>query len=178
MNPTTDQPTHDLAIRLGEQLRRLNHSVATVESCTGGGVARMITAVAGSSQWFERGFVTYSNDAKMEMVGVARELLERHGAVSVEVAAAMAEGGLRFSEADYCIAVTGVAGPGGGSAEKPVGTVCFAWAGLDLDGETRADQTHFPGDRGEIRAHSVAHALSGLLDLLGERANADDMHGE
>ncbi len=178
MNPTTDQPTNDLAVRLGEQLRRLNHSVATVESCTGGGIARMITTVAGSSRWFERGFVTYSNDAKVEMVGVARELLERHGAVSVEVAAAMAEGGLRFSEADYCIAVTGVAGPDGGSAEKPVGTVCFAWAGLDLDGETRADQTHFYGDRFEIRAQCVLYALHGLLGLLGERANADDMHGE
>ena len=151
-------------VNLGELLIRMNRSVATVESCTGGGVARAITELAGSSQWFERGFVTYSNDAKVEMVGVECALIESHGAVSREVAAAMAEGGIRFSEADYCIAVTGVAGPQGGTADKPVGTVCFAWAGLDW--ETRCELTHFDGNRHDIREQSVAHALSGLLDFL------------
>lgn len=153
-----------VAANLGERLTAISRSVSTVESCTGGGVAQMITSVAGSSRWFERGFVTYSNDAKVEMVGVERALIESHGAVSVEVAAAMAEGGIRFSEADYCIALTGVAGPQGGSAAKPVGTVCFAWASLDQ--ETRTALVRFDGDRHAVRAQSVAHALGGLLDLL------------
>ncbi len=158
------EDTMQHAVNLGELLIRMNRSVATVESCTGGGVACAITSIAGSSQWFERGFVTYSNDAKVEMVGVEHALIESYGAVSREVAAAMAEGGIRFSEADHCIAVTGVAGPQGGSADKPVGTVCFAWAGLDW--ETRFELVHFDGNRHNIREQSVAHALSGLLDLL------------
>lgn len=138
--------------------------VATVESCTGGGIAQAITAIAGSSQWFERGFVTYSNAAKMEMVGVPRAILHNHGAVSVETAVAMAEGGLRFSNAEYCIAVTGIAGPTGGSAEKPVGTVCFAWA--DRRPATTSQQARFAGTRQAIQQQSIIHALSGLLDWL------------
>ncbi len=163
-------PNHlaDLAVGLGERLSDLGRSVATVESCTGGGVARVITDIPGSSGWFERGFVTYSNDAKVEMVGVERALIESCGAVSAEVAAAMAEGGIRFSEADYCVAVTGVAGPDGGTADKPVGTVCFAWAGLDRD--TRCERVRFDGGRRAVREQSVARALVGLLDLLGARA--------
>lgn len=167
----SNHPATDTAIKhaadLGELLTNMSRNVATVESCTGGGVARMITSVAGSSRWFERGFVTYSNDAKVEMVGVERTLIESHGAVSLEVAAAMAEGGIRFSEADYCSAVTGVAGPEGGTAAKPVGTVCFAWAGLDR--ETRCALVRFDGDRHAVRAQSVARALGGLLDLLRAR---------
>ena len=159
-----DQILNNLAVDLGARLLDMARSVATVESCTGGGVAQLITSVPGSSQWFERGFVTYGNDAKVEMVGVARELLESHGAVSVEVAAAMAEGGIRFSEADDCVAVTGVAGPDGGTDAKPVGTVCFAWAGLDR--ETRCERAHFDGNRHDIREQSVARALAGLLELL------------
>ena len=154
----------ELATDLGAQLRGMKHRVATVESCTGGGIAHIITSIPGSSQWFERGFVTYCNDAKVEMVGVARELLESRGAVSVEVAAAMAEGGIRFSAADCCVAVTGVAGPDGGSAAKPVGTVCFAWAGLGR--QTRTECVHFDGDRGAVREKSTAHILGGLLDWL------------
>ena len=161
---TLTEKARQHVVDLGEKLVRINRSVATVESCTGGGIACAITDLAGSSQWFERGFVTYHNDAKVEMVGVERALIESHGAVSVEVAAAMAEGGIRFSEADYCIAVTGVAGPQGGSADKPVGTVCFAWAGLDR--ETRVELLHFTGNRHAIREQSVVHALGGLLDLL------------
>ena len=165
---STDDSTNHSAAALGELLTGMNRSVATVESCTGGGLARMITAIPGSSRWFERGFVTYSNDAKVEMVGVDRELIESCGAVSEEVAIAMAEGGIRFSEADYCIAITGVAGPDGGTAATPVGTVCFAWAGLDR--ETLSGRAHFDGDRHGIREQSVAHALTGLLKLLRTRA--------
>ncbi len=159
-----------LAAELGAQLARLGRRVATVESCTAGGVAWLLTAVAGSSQWFERGFVTYSNAAKMDMVGVARHILDAHGAVSVETAAAMAQGGLRAAAADYCIAVTGVAGPDGGSAQKPVGTVCFAWA--DRRGDSVAERAHFDGDRHAIRAMSAAYALQGLVDLVRNRDSA------
>lgn len=158
---------HNLAVDLGEQLVRTDQRIATVESCTGGGIAHLVTSVAGSSGWFERGFITYSNDAKAEMVGVDRELIENHGAVSTEVAVAMAEGGIRFSAADYCIAVTGLAGPDGGSTDKPVGTVCFAWAERKHD--TIATREHFSGDRTVIRRLSVAHALQGLLDLIRRR---------
>ena len=171
MNAVTmnmSNPTTRLAADLGGKLKAMKRSVATVESCTGGGIARMITAVPGSSQWFERGFVTYSNAAKVEMVGVERELIESHGAVSLEVAVAMAEGGIRFSHADYCIAVTGVAGPEGGTEQKPVGTVCFAWAGTEQ--KPVSEQNHFDGDRHAIREQSVAHALTRLLALLDARA--------
>ena len=161
---TLTEKARQHVVDLGEKLVRINRSVATVESCTGGGIACAITDLAGSSQWFERGFVTYHNDAKVEMVGVERALIESHGAVSVEVAAAMAEGGIRFSEADYCIAVTGLAGPHGGSADKPVGTVCFAWAARDR--ETRVGLMHFAGNRYAIREQSVVHALGGLLGFL------------
>lgn len=153
-----------LATELGERLLHLKQRVATVESCTGGGIAQQLTAIAGSSSWFERGFVTYSNDAKIEMLGVQPALLQNHGAVSVETARAMAEGGLRYSRADCCIAVTGVAGPDGGSAEKPVGTVCFAWAARARN--SVATQVHFVGDRHAVRQQSLARALAGLLDLL------------
>ena len=154
----------DLATDLGAQLSELNRNVATVESCTGGGVAQAITSVAGSSQWFDRGYVTYSNHAKSQMIGVPPDLIENCGAVSVEVAAAMAECGLHCSEANYCVAVTGVAGPGGGSAAKPVGTVCFAWAGGGR--ETRSERVRFDGDRHQVREQSIARAIGGLLELL------------
>lgn len=161
---SADTSSNELAIQLGEQLKSLNHRIATVESCTGGGIAQSITSIAGSSEWFEYGFVTYSNTAKTELVGVPQALLQNHGAVSVEVATAMAEGGLRGSHANYCIAVTGIAGPDGGSAEKPVGTVCFAWASQHWN--PVAEQVHFTGDRDSIRQQSVSYALSNLLDLL------------
>jgi nicotinamide-nucleotide amidase len=150
-----------LAAEVGDRLRERGERLATAESCTGGWVAQCATAIAGSSDWFERGFVTYSNEAKTEMLGVAPDTLARHGAVSPATALEMAAGALRHSHAQWALAITGIAGPSGGSAEKPVGTVCFAWAGPDglADGETR----HFPGDRASVRCAAAEHALRGLL---------------
>ncbi len=137
--------------------------IATAESCTGGLISAAITAVAGSSDWFECGFVTYSNEAKRREVGVPASALERFGAVSPEVAQAMAEGARRVSGADWAVAVTGIAGPTGGSPEKPVGTVCFAWSGA---AGTEASRIFIRGDRAAIRRESVRVALQGLLDRL------------
>ena len=154
-------PLEALAAEVGARLRERGERLATAESCTGGWVAQCATAIAGSSDWFERGFVTYSNEAKTEMLGVAPDTLARHGAVSPAVALEMAAGALRNSHAQWALAITGIAGPSGGSAAKPVGTVCFAWAGPDdfSDCETR----HFPGDRATVRRAAVEHALRGLL---------------
>lgn len=138
--------------------------LVTAESCTGGWVAQCLTAIAGSSEWFDRGFVTYSNEAKQEMLGVPADTLVAHGAVSQPVAVAMAEGALRHSHADWAVAITGIAGPSGGSVQKPVGTVCFAWA--CRDGRVAAGTSHFAGNREEVRARSVAHALAGLLEQI------------
>jgi nicotinamide-nucleotide amidase len=138
--------------------------LATAESCTGGLIAAALTAIAGSSDVVDRGFVTYSNEAKNEAIGVPMELIASHGAVSQPVAAAMAEGALARSQAAIAIAVTGVAGPGGGSAEKPVGLV---WFGLARTGSTAVtDHRIFPGDRTDIRAATVAHALKMIRDAL------------
>ena len=139
-------------------------SVAVAESCTGGGIARAMTDLPGSSRWFDRGFVTYSNEAKREMLGVTAGILARHGAVSEETAAEMARGALDRSHAGYSVAVTGIAGPGGGSDEKPVGTVCFAWS--RRGGETLTARAVFPGDRAAVREQSVLMALQGLVDLV------------
>ena len=147
------------ALLLGEQQR-----LVTAESCTGGWVAQCLTAIAGSSEWFDRGFVTYSNEAKLEMLGVPPDTLAEHGAVSQPVAAAMAEGALRHSRADWAVAITGIAGPTGGSVEKPVGTVCFAW--VCRDGRVAAETCHFAGNRETVRAQSVAYALAVLLERL------------
>ena len=148
--------------------------LATAESCTGGMIAARCTDMAGSSQWFERGFVSYSNDAKQDMLGVPAALLSQHGAVSEPVAQAMALGALRHSRAQVSVAVTGVAGPTGGSKEKPVGTVWFAWAtpsdaGPTLGAETawvKTEVMHFAGDRAAVREATVQHALRTLLQLL------------
>jgi nicotinamide-nucleotide amidase len=138
--------------------------LVTAESCTGGWVAQAITSVAGSSEWFERGFVTYSDDSKQELLGVRNETLARHGAVSEETAREMAQGALARSKGTVALAVTGVAGPGGGSATKPVGMVCFAWAGKHtVQSETR----RFSGDRESVRKQSVIRALEGVLEELG-----------
>jgi len=153
-----------LATALGQALLGRGLSVATAESCTGGLIAGAITAVAGSSGWFDRGFITYSNDAKIGMLGVRAETLAAHGAVSEAVAAEMAAGALAHSRADLAIAVTGIAGPDGGTPAKPVGTVCFAWA---RRGRALAAATHrLPGDRAAVRAATVRVALQGLLDRL------------
>jgi len=141
--------------------------LATAESCTGGLIAGACTDLAGSSAWFDRGFVTYSNAAKTDMLGVPAALIATHGAVSEPVARAMAEGALAHSAARVSIAVTGVAGPSGGSAEKPVGTVWFGWC---VHGRTHSERRHFDGDRAAVRAQTVAHALQQLLRLWGNAA--------
>lgn len=153
----------ELAQRVGEALKARGEKLATAESCTGGWVSMALTAVAGSSEWFERGYVTYSNAAKREELGVAEETLRRQGAVSEETAREMAAGAGRKSGAQAALAITGIAGPAGGSAAKPVGTVCFAWAcGGKISSETR----RFDGDRESVRRQSVLHALQGLLQRL------------
>ena len=139
------------------------HLLATAESCTGGMIAAACTDLAGSSQWFERGFVTYSNAAKVEMLGVPAALIEQEGAVSEAVARAMADGALAHSQAHVSLAVTGVAGPTGGSEAKPVGTVWFAWC---VNGETHSEMQHFVGDRAAIRAATVRYALQRLPGFL------------
>ncbi|MES2758338.1 MAG: CinA family protein [Pseudomonadota bacterium] len=153
----------DLAERVGQALHAKGLMLCTAESCTGGGVAQAITEVAGSSGWFERGFVTYSNESKQEMLDVPTALLARHGAVSEEVAAAMASGALANSRAQVAVSTTGIAGPGGASPGKPVGTVCFGWA---TGGGVRTERLVFAGDRQAVRAQTVAHSLQVLLNLL------------
>lgn len=154
-----------LARRLGAACKRRGATVATAESCTGGGVAQAITRIAGSSGWFDRGFVTYSNAAKVEMLGVPHAVLEAHGAVSEEVAGAMAAGAIERSAADVSVAITGIAGPGGASAGKPVGLVWFAWA--HRGGAAQCRRFVFGGDRDAVRQQSVVVALQGLIDLVG-----------
>ena len=154
-----------LAERLGRLLLERGEWLAAAESCTGGWLAQSVTAIAGSSAWFDRGFVTYSNAAKVDMLAVSESTLERHGAVSEAVARAMAQGVLAHSRADWSVAITGIAGPSGGTPEKPVGTVCFAWAWTD--GGCEAQTCHFAGDRLAVREQSVRHALSGLIERLG-----------
>jgi len=152
-----------LATQLGEALKRKGWMLAVAESCTGGGIAQACTAIPGSSEWFDRGFVTYSNRSKTEMLGVPAELIERHGAVSEEVARAMAEGALIYSHADVAISVTGIAGPEGGSPAKPVGTVWIAAA--VRTGAVAAQRYQFIGDRGAVRQQSVVDALRTALML-------------
>jgi nicotinamide-nucleotide amidase len=154
-----------LAARLGARLKRRRLMLATAESCTGGWIAQAVTSVSGSSAWFERGFVTYSNQAKRESLGVSGAILSRHGAVSEETARAMAAGALARSRAQVSVAVTGVAGPSGGTRRKPVGMVCVAWAQ-----HPRAPQSatfRFRGGRESVRRQSVVAALEGLLERLG-----------
>ncbi len=155
-----------LAARLGTLLSSEQLKLVTAESCTGGWVAQCLTAIAGSSAWFDRGFVTYSNEAKQEMLSVPPDMLAEHGAVSQPVAVAMAEGALRNSRADWAVAITGIAGPTGGSPQKPVGTVCFAWG--CRDGRIVTSTRHFPGSREDVRAQSVEHALSGLIERMDQ----------
>ncbi len=151
-----------LAERVGRSLAARRLKLATAESCTGGLIAGAITDVAGSSGWFDRGFVTYSDDAKIDMLGVRAETLAAHGAVSEATAAEMATGALARSRADLAVAVTGIAGPDGGTPAKPVGTVCFAWA--RRGGAVATAARHFSGDRIAVRAATVTAALQGLLD--------------
>jgi nicotinamide-nucleotide amidase len=154
-----------LASIAGARLKASGELLVAAESCTGGWIGQAATAIAGSSEWFERGFVTYSNAAKQEMLGVRGETIAAHGAVSEETAKEMAAGALKHSRGTISVAVTGVAGPSGGSAAKPVGTVCFAWA---RGGEVRAETRRFDGDRESVRRQSVIRALQGLIEWLDE----------
>lgn len=156
-----DRELVSLAAEIGARLSERGEVLATAESCTGGWVAQCVTAIAGSSAWFDRGFVSYSNEAKADMLGVSKKTIVRHGAVSEAVAIEMATGALGHSRAQWALAISGVAGPAGGSPEKPVGTVCFAWA--NASGLAECETRHFPGDREAVRRASVAHALQGLL---------------
>ena len=152
------------AEELARELLRQGSRLVTAESCTGGGIAYVLTSIPGSSNWYERGFITYSNASKREILQIGAEILDRHGAVSEPVVAAMAEAALARSRADYSIAVTGIAGPDGGSKEKPVGTVWFGWS--RGAGQTRTLTHCFEGDRRAVREQSIAYAITGLLNLL------------
>jgi nicotinamide-nucleotide amidase len=152
-----------LSAQLGAVLAARNWRVATAESCTGGGIAAAITATAGSSNWFDRGFVTYSNASKIELLGVQSTTLATHGAVSTAVVSEMVHGALQRSPVQLAVAVSGIAGPDGGSADKPVGTVCIAWC--QRDALAQVVTRHFSGDREAVRRQTVIAALEGLIDL-------------
>ena len=160
----TEDDVTQLARTLGRLALRRGVDIATAESCTGGGVATAITRISGSAKYFERGFVTYSNVAKKEMLGVRQDTLRKHGAVSEEVAIEMARGALKHSHADVSVAVTGIAGPTGGVPGKPVGTVHFAWG--VRGGPVQCRRFRFKGDRVAVRLQSVHVAIQGLIDLL------------
>ncbi|GAB1461380.1 nicotinamide-nucleotide amidase [Thauera sp.] len=161
----TDHELDVLARRVGEALTARGLWLATAESCTGGWIAEAVTAIAGSSGWFDRGFVTYSNAAKTDMLGVRGDTLDTHGAVSEATVSEMAAGALARSRADLAVAVSGVAGPGGGSAAKPVGTVCLAWARRGAP--TATTTVHLAGDRAAVRRQTVLLALQGVLERCG-----------
>ena len=159
----TERSTPCLCQRMADLLLKKELHLVTAESCTGGLIAAACTDLAGSSAWFERGFVSYSNEAKTELLGVQERLLRRAGAVCEGVARAMLLGALTHSHAQVALAVTGVAGPGGGSPAKPVGTV---WFGFAVPGQVITEKCHFTGDRAAVRAASVQHAFSRLVELL------------
>ena len=160
--------TADIVTTLAEILQSKNWKMAAAESCTGGLVCASLTEIAGSSEWFERGYITYSNEAKMECLGVSDKLLETFGAVSEEVAKAMAEGAQVNAGVNAALSITGIAGPSGGSPEKPVGTVCFGWAIQTSSTENRVTSKtmHFGGDRSAIREQAKDFALAELIALL------------
>lgn len=159
-----DSELQQLAIRAGELLEGSGRRLVTAESCTGGWTGKIITDIPGSSAWYIGGLITYSNAMKQVLLGVLADTLEQHGAVSESVVREMARGAMECSEANVALAISGVAGPGGGSKEKPVGTVCIGWL-LD-DGMALQNTCYLPGDRDEIRARAVAAALRGLIELL------------
>lgn len=161
-----DQLLLSYAQQLGAALDVRGLMLASAESCTGGWVGQAVTAVAGSSAWYDRGFITYSNQAKQQMLGVQAATLAQYGAVSEQTAQEMAAGAMKMSVAQLAVAVTGIAGPSGGSKEKPVGMVCFAWA--SQQGLARSETRFFSGDREAIRRQAVATALLGIMHLLKE----------
>jgi len=153
-----------LAAELGTSLKARGYTLALAESCTGGLVAQAVTSVAGSSAWFDRGFVTYSNQAKVEMLGVSSKTLDTYGAVSEQTANEMALGTLKNSHAQITGSITGIAGPDGGTPEKPVGTVCFSWS--EINKPTSTTTKHFAGNREEIRQQAAIEMMAGLIDRL------------
>ena len=159
---------YKLAEKVGRELKRHGLMLVTAESCTGGWVAEAVTMVPGSSEWFERGFVTYTHSSKREMLGVAEDTLGRHGAVSEPTVREMVTGALNRSHGQIAVAVSGVAGPGGGTPAKPVGTVCFGWGSKDR--APASETRRFPGDREAVRRRSVEHALKGVLALIASLA--------
>jgi len=173
-DPMCDASLLELARQVGEFLSTRELRIATAESCTGGMVAMALTAIAGSSGWLERGFVTYSNRSKTELLGVPQAILDVHGAVSEATARAMALGALQASPVEVTLAITGIAGPGGSVPGKPVGTVCFAWASCSIDSAAQdidahtvdVETCHFPGDRAAVRLVAARHALRGVLRHL------------
>ncbi len=165
MARVSDEELRQLAAEVGEKLIARGWMLATAESCTGGWVGQLLTSLPGSSHWYERGFITYANAAKIEMLGVPADLIETLGAVSEETAAAMAAGALKHSHAHASLAISGIAGPGGGTPHKPVGLVCYGWA--LADGSVMSSTCRLDGDREEIRSRAVAAALRGLIELVG-----------
>lgn len=160
-----DQETETMVMSLAATLVERRLLCATAESCTGGWIAQTLTSIAGSSDWFDCGFVTYSNEAKVRLLGVHRDTLDRFGAVSEPVAAQMATGAVAYSGAQAAVAVTGVAGPDGGTLDKPVGTVAFGWMVPGIE-EPAVETALFRGDRSEIRWATVVHAIAGLKARL------------
>ncbi len=160
-----DKELDVLSQRVGAALQQARLKLATAESCTGGWIAQVVTATAGSSDWFDCGFVSYSNTAKMQLLGVAPDVLRANGAVSEATAIEMVRGALAHSRADFALSVTGIAGPAGGTPDKPVGTVCFAWC--RRNGEPGAITQRFDGDRTRVRRQTVIFALEGLLKAIG-----------
>jgi len=165
-----DPVLYKLAEEVGSVLKARKLMLATAESCTGGWIAEAVTMVPGSSEWFERGFVTYTYISKREMLGVREATLDKHGAVAEEVVREMVEGALARSHAQVAVAVSGVAGPSGGTPDKPVGFVCFAWGMKER--KPRSETKRFSGDREAVRKQSVEHALKGVLALLARRRRA------
>lgn len=155
----------DLAARVGQALKQRKLLMATAESCTGGGVAQAVTEIPGSSEWFDCGFVTYSNASKTDLLNISEALIAQHGAVSEEIAAAMAEAAVANSNAQVAVSTTGIAGPGGAVPGKPVGTVCFGWM---VGNKVRTERKVFAGDRQAVREQAVAHSLACLLRQLEE----------
>jgi nicotinamide-nucleotide amidase len=162
-----DAELYRLAEGVGDALKSRGLMLATAESCTGGWIAEAATMVPGSSDWFERGFVTYTYISKRELLGVKEATLAKHGAVAEEVVREMVAGALARSHAQVAVAVSGIAGPGGGTPDKPVGTVCLAWA--MKDGKARSETARFLGDREAVRRQAVERALRGVIELAGSR---------
>ncbi|MGG4610495.1 nicotinamide-nucleotide amidase [Providencia sp. Me31A] len=160
-----------LSIQIGQKLKEQGKTVTAAESCTGGWIAKVLTDIAGSSDYFQRGFVTYSNEAKHQMIGVKHESLQKFGAVSQQVVIEMASGALQEAKADFAVSVSGIAGPGGGSAEKPVGTVWFGFAQKQTNEAISVVAEHrvFQGDRNKVRLQSTGYALETLLKLLNKK---------